>query len=324
MFQWLNPFPILCNYYITTRCNAKCSFCDIYRKKKIDANLLQIETNLYDLKRLGITFIDFTGGEPLLHSDLPKILAKAKTMGFRTTITTNCILYPKMAKEIIGLIDLLHFSLDSINPSVHNKIRGVNCYQQVLKSIDIARQLNERPDILFTVTDQNIDQLPKLVKFAQTNQLMLLVNPVFEYFQNKKPLQKTLDIICDYTADPFVYINRGILRFMKKNGNDITNSRCRAVTTTIVISPDNKLLLPCYHRQHTQIPIQNNLYQLYRSKKIQNYKKMDGRFPFCQHCSISCYFDPSFAYGIDDYFLLSQLSKIKYGWDKYVRSWRQK
>jgi len=286
----------------------------------MDAEITQIDANLYDLKRLGITFIDFTGGEPLLHSDLPKILTSAKKMGFKTTITTNCILYPKRAYEIAGMVDLLHFSLDSINPFEHNKIRGVHCHDQVMKSFDIAKHLNERPDILFTVTDQNVNQLPNLVRFAQKNQLILLVNPAFEYFHNAKPEQKTLDTIHSFLTEPFVYINRGILRFMKKNGNDIHNPRCRAVTTTVVISPDNQLLLPCFHRQHTRIPIVNNLYSLSRSKKIQSFRKMEGRFSFCRHCSISCYFDPSFTYGIDDFFLLSQLSKLKYGWDKYIRS----
>ena len=109
----LSPYPLLCNYYITTKCNARCAFCDIYKKKGIHANLNDIKSNLHDLKKLGIRFIDFTGGEPLLHPYIHDILKCAKKMGFITTVTTNCILYPSHYRKIQGLVDLLHFSLDN-------------------------------------------------------------------------------------------------------------------------------------------------------------------------------------------------------------------
>ena len=37
--------------------------------------------NLRDLKRLGVRVVDFTGGEPLLHRQLPDLLREAKQLG---------------------------------------------------------------------------------------------------------------------------------------------------------------------------------------------------------------------------------------------------
>ena len=69
-------------------------------------------------------------------------------LGFITTVTTNSLLYPKKAKPLAGLIDMLHFSLDSFDQEQHDTMRGVACYESVLSSIDIALELGERPDIL--------------------------------------------------------------------------------------------------------------------------------------------------------------------------------
>ena len=87
--------PVLCNYYVTYRCNAKCSFCDIWEKPSPYITLESVSSNLPALKKLGVKVIDFTGGEPLLHRQMPEILQMAKEMGFITTLTTNALLYPK-------------------------------------------------------------------------------------------------------------------------------------------------------------------------------------------------------------------------------------
>jgi len=87
---------------------------------------------------LGVKVIDFTGGEPLLHRQLPELLAMAKELGFITTITTNTLLYPKRATQLAGLVDMLHFSLDAWEADLHNEMRGVNCYNSVMHSIEIA------------------------------------------------------------------------------------------------------------------------------------------------------------------------------------------
>ncbi len=89
--------PVLCNYYVTYRCNASCDFCDIWEKPSPYVTIDDVTQNLIDLKKLGVKVIDFTGGEPLLHRNLIDFLSEAKRLGFITTVTTNTLLYPKLA-----------------------------------------------------------------------------------------------------------------------------------------------------------------------------------------------------------------------------------
>ena len=56
--------PVLCNYYVTYRCNAKCAFCDIWEKPSPYITLVDVDRNLRDLKRLGVrgyTVLDARG-----------------------------------------------------------------------------------------------------------------------------------------------------------------------------------------------------------------------------------------------------------------------
>jgi len=323
--------PILLHYYITHRCNCRCSFCDIWKisaKKGDDAQLQDVLRNLRHARQLGVRFVDFTGGEPLLHDDLPQMLEEAKRIGLRTTVTSNGLLYPKSALELKGRVDLLHFSLDALDPQKHDAIRGRQTFASVMKSIDLARKLDETPDLLFTVNEDNLSEIKPLSEFARALGLMLIVNPVFSYAGFTAPEIKVLEVLDRYRATPFVYVNSAFHRLRRRGGNDIRAPRCRVVDSTIVISPDDKIVLPCWHFQQKGINVGrlqedtrergNRLEQIRQSRQWRYFQRRQGRFEFCQGCHLNCYFDPSFLYRMDDYFWTSLLAKSRYWWHKNI------
>lgn len=308
--------PVLCNYYLTYRCNAKCGFCDIWEIPSPYANLVTIEENLRSLKQLGVNVIDFTGGEPLLHRDLDKILGMAKGMGFITTITTNGLLYPKWAEKIAGKVDMLHFSLDYYDRDKHNEARGVDCYDHVIESIRIAKSLGERPDILFTVFEENVDEIgPVYEKICLPNNMMLLLNPVFDYNQVETGPSlsgSTLSLIEAWGRKPMIYLNQAFIQLRRDGGNKTENPICKAGSSTIVINPENKLVLPCYHLGIKEIEINSNLEELYRSEEVQKLIALEGRLPACEGCTINCYMQPSFAVEVNKYWFKALNSTLKY------------
>ena len=312
--------PVLCNYYLTYRCNAKCHFCDIWEKPSPYATETSVKENLRDLKRLGVKVIDFTGGEPLLHRQLPEFLSLAKKLGFITTVTTNTLLYPKYAQRLRGLVDMLHFSLDSPIREEHNASRGVACFDHFMESIQIARSLGEQPDILFTVTNQSIRHLPEVYHhISQKNGLILILNPVFEYNSVGEDLtQSIVQELRPWAKKSGVYLNEAFLTLRENGGNKTNAPICRAASTTIVISPENALLLPCYHLTHQSFPITGNLYDLYHQSEVQAAIKLEGRLPGCEGCTINCYMQPSFATQISRYFWEALPATIKYSLEKWV------
>ena len=315
---------LLCNYYLTYRCNAFCEFCHFGNHENFDgtpyAKLDDFKSNVKQLAELGVKFIDLTGGEPLLHKDIHLMAEFAKSFNMQTSITSNGLLYPKFADKLAGKINLLHFSLDSPDEEEHNKIRKVNCYNHVLKSLDIAKSIGEYPDILFTVTDETYLKLPRMHEIAQKAGLMLIVNPVFSYFGNPGLSVKALDYIEEYVNGKMdVYMNKGFIKLRRNGGNDINNPLCKAVSRVVVISPYNEIILPCYHFGNEKIIIDRPIKEIQESERLKYLRKMEGRFDFCRGCTVNCYFEPSFAFPTNSYALASLSSKFKYGYNKLVK-----
>lgn len=316
--------PVLLNYYVTYRCNARCGFCDIWERPSPYINMEQAAQNLRDARRLGVRVVDFTGGEPLLHRQIDTLLRMARELGFITTLTTNTLLYPKWADRLQGLVDMLHFSLDSPHKDEHNASRGVDCFDFLQDSIQLAVAKGERPDILFTVMEENVGQIEEVYEqFCRPHGLMLILNPVFGYNEVETggalspPTLKTLKT---WAKKPGVYLNEGFIGLRMDGGNQVQKPVCKAGSTTVVISPDNKLVLPCYHLGLQEIPIDNKLYEIHRSAEVQALIRQEGRLPACQGCVINCYMQPTFATHLSKYFWQALPSTLKY--NRYKGTWK--
>ena len=315
---------LLCNYYLTYRCNAYCEFCHFGVHENFKdtpyAKLEDFKSNVTQLAALGVRFIDLTGGEPLLHKEVHLFAEFAKSLGLQTSITTNTLLYPKFAEKLAGKINLLHFSLDSPDEEEHNRIRKVDCYNQIFKSIDVAKSLGEFSDILFTVTNDTYKKLPRMHEIAAKNNLVLLVNPVFSYFGNPGLTDEAVEYVDEYcNGKSDIYLNKGFMKLRLDGGNDINKPKCKAVSRVVVISPYNEIILPCYHFENERIKIDRPIKEIRKSEKIKYFKKMEGRFDFCSGCTVNCYFEPSFAFPTNLYSVASLTSKFKYSYQKLIK-----
>jgi MoaA/NifB/PqqE/SkfB family radical SAM enzyme len=325
--------PILANYYLTYKCNSRCVYCDIPVKPenipiKETAPELIIE-NLAALKRLGVKVIDFTGGEPLIYRHLPQVMRAAKEMGFFTSLANTGTLYPRMAHELRGLVDDLKFSLSTTDPEEYRKERGIHGYQKAIDSIKLAKSLGEQPSIIATATPESIGQMEKVIKFAQELGVVVLLGPVFDFCDNELLHAQGIAEIKRLGEMDNVCVNWAFLEFYLNGGNQIAKPRCRAISSTIVVSPDDHLLLPCYHMNDERLKIKHedgrsNLDEIWHSMQVQEKRKKEGTWGFCQGCTIWCYFETSFLWPPDKYFFLNLKSKARWGTEKFKQFARTK
>jgi MoaA/NifB/PqqE/SkfB family radical SAM enzyme len=307
--------PLVANYYLTYRCNARCHFCDIWSLEPgQEASFESISKNLHDLKRLGVKYVDFTGGEPLLRSDVAQIYQEAKSLGFVTSMTTNTILYPKKAHDIRGMIDFLNFSLDGPDSDTHDQSRGVKIFETLVESVKLALELGEYPVLNHTVTAQNYGQIPEIARLGEDLNVRVWLNPAFtahsNYNDKKNPTPELVHAI-ESSAKKYKNLgyNKAALELIKDGGNNISSPRCKAVDAVIAISPNDELLLPCYHFAQQGVPINGKLYDLYKeSEVVEEFRRTQGMLSVCEGCTVWCYLIPSFFKGFDKYWLLNQVS----------------
>jgi MoaA/NifB/PqqE/SkfB family radical SAM enzyme len=308
--------PFSCLYFVTYKCNSQCGYCNIWRNPALNdirqARFIDAEQNIKDLKRIGVKLIDFTGGEPLLNNDLPQMLQTAKEQGLSVNLSTNCLLYPEKADELKGNVDNLFFSLDTLSHEEYQKIRGIDGFDKVMESIEIAKGMNQNVCLLYTVTNENIKNIASLIEFSRKNKIRLYIKPCFSYFGNEALDKEHIKTITKYFWKPYIRMSLTHMNFHFHGGNTILHPSCKTGIATFDISPDNCILVPCFQNQKQKLPLHGDLFSLYNSSNwIEAFSNV-GRYPFCEHCSIECNFGLSYWNRLSEHFFLQNLTFLKY------------
>ncbi len=108
-----------------SRCNARCVMCDIWRTtESVRFTMQDLERQFGDIGDLGVEWVVFTGGEPLLNRDLFPMAMKLRSAGIRVTVLSSGLLLGRFARELAAHVDEVIVSLDGPR-GVHDRIRGV-------------------------------------------------------------------------------------------------------------------------------------------------------------------------------------------------------
>jgi MoaA/NifB/PqqE/SkfB family radical SAM enzyme len=135
-----NPYiPLLSQVVVTRKCNLSCGYCNEYDKVSppVDTDLLM--RYIDHLAALGTCIITFTGGEPLLHPDLDKLIARVVSHNMVcTSITNGFLLTPQWVERLnkSGL-ELLQVSVDNLEPNDSSQ-KSFNLLKKKLGVLDKA------------------------------------------------------------------------------------------------------------------------------------------------------------------------------------------
>ncbi|MBI3287968.1 MAG: radical SAM protein [Elusimicrobia bacterium] len=153
-------------------CNNACVFCSQGESRE---PFPSAENPLSQLARLGdrLDFdgcIAIVGGEPTLHDDLPRWIAKSKSLAARVVLQTNGrrLAYPGYAQS------LRHAGLDACDISLHGCTAAMHDYHtsspgsctQTLLGIQQARAAGLEIGVTTVVTRSNFRHLEAIVRLA--------------------------------------------------------------------------------------------------------------------------------------------------------------
>lgn len=113
-----NDHPILAQIIPTRRCNLACTYCNEYDKVSPPVPAEEMLRRIDKLGALGTGIITFSGGEPMLHPDLDRLIRRVRDNGAIATVITNgYLLTPARIKQLnkAGL-DYLQISIDNVQP----------------------------------------------------------------------------------------------------------------------------------------------------------------------------------------------------------------
>jgi len=180
--QSLKKYPKVIQFPITFRCNSRCVMCNVWKMDhKNEMSMDEIARYMKDSIFKEVESVGINGGEPLLVSNLPKIVEQVLTLPRikNLNIISNGYNKESILDRTENIYSLcrekniqfhLSISLDGYGQA-HDRVRGVkNAFKKTTQTIDHVLKKKERYcdsiDIGCTVVKQNVDFLAELDTFA--------------------------------------------------------------------------------------------------------------------------------------------------------------
>ena len=173
--------PILVIYDVTKLCNQRCLMCNIWKTESCDMDFEQLEEEVKKLSKFGVRYVFIQGGEPLIRKDIIEVVDLFLKYHIKPTIITNGILLtPELASEIAKRRCNLAISIDSMNPELFAKLRGVDSLQRVLDNIEGIYKMERKGNWSITTTVTGLTKftdIKALEQYASDHNFMYAIRP---------------------------------------------------------------------------------------------------------------------------------------------------
>jgi MoaA/NifB/PqqE/SkfB family radical SAM enzyme len=173
------PSPRTCLLTVTNSCCLQCKMCRLWQLDTRDE-----EVSIEDCKKFVDSLsqcgahpleVHLIGGESLLKKGILELISHIASRGCRTVITSSG--YPideKMAQALIGSgLSMLNISLESLNPKVHNALRGKDdCFERAMKAIEYCgnhKKGNFKLGLNTIILAQNLEDILSLTRWVNDN-----------------------------------------------------------------------------------------------------------------------------------------------------------
>jgi len=307
------PFclPTVVHFAPTLRCNLRCNYCDIWKEGKINNELTtqQWKKFLKDLHCwLGKSHIGITGGEPLLRKDIIELLEYMIKLKLKVSLTTNGIFLNQEIIDKLSRINIfnINISLESIDPKIHDSLRGEGTFKKTFENIIKLKQaLNKNNSktllvIETTLTSKNIRATKELFDFCKRNKLKIHFGNVVEKLQvdyqgdfngesefkptNVSKINETISFLIMHKSDIIVNSTSELRMIRDYYLGKKISFKCAANVRNLFVSSDGSVKL-CQYMLSVGNINQKNVNKVWYSKKADNMRKT------MKKCNKICQFD---------------------------------
>lgn len=314
----IKPKSFILQWHITERCNWHCRHC--YQeddKLPPDLNLEQLflifNQYLFLIKKWQISpaeaRLNITGGEPLIRKDFFKLVEKISQYShlFRWGILSNGSLLDENNVLKLKKADLRTFqvSLEGMEKN-NDQVRGKGTFKKTISAIKILTGAGIRVVVSLTLTKKNMDDVPVLAKLCDKLGVEALGTRRLLPWGRGKTMKE--GVLQPRELRNFYLKVKEINKKLAEEGkrfrivlgcesgifnkelpiNSLSNMKpsfCAVTQGRIITIMANADILPC-----RRFPIvvgnalKKNIYEVFYSKKMQEFRSLDKLHPFCREC----------------------------------------
>jgi pyruvate formate lyase activating enzyme len=182
----------------TPGCNLRCPFCHNWRivvDPKPPFLHEAAALKILESRKKYVDAVVVTGGEPTMHKELPKFLAKLKKRGFMVKLDTNGF-YPEVLEECLPYVD--YVALDVKTSLEKYKQLGTKDTVGLMRTVEILKTGKVPYEFRTTVvpefvTAEDVKCIGEMVKGAKTH--------AFQQFVPQETLDKKFEGVKPYAPE---------------------------------------------------------------------------------------------------------------------------
>lgn len=291
-------------WMITRKCNYRCRGCNVWQEQ--DQNELsssEIKKGLDILKDLGVMEIVLSGGNPLLRQDADEIIEYASKL-FITTVYDNGSMAARKIKALRNA-DFVAISIDSLNPTKNDFIRGVKgAWKQAMNTVWELQKEGIRVGVAPTISQANMNEIVELTTwFLKKNIPVWYSLYSYDTCQSRQQLfkiGKQSDEFAITDMEGMVNLCDSISELKKKSGLVLITDKILDAVKTLYA--ENRRTWKCKALQnfliidhlgrvagcHLRDPVGSifDLPDVWNSKRLDNLRES---YNHCTHCTYLCY-----------------------------------
>lgn len=167
--------PNMMSFAVNDVCNVTCSHCSFFNavedRDRSVLSVTQAQKLIGEAQELGVSVINFVGGEPLLRPDLPDLIRAVDKDLSTTVLFTNGWHLAERAHQLkqAGL-DSIYVSLDAATAEQHDRLRQKpGLFQQALQGIQQAKKCGFSVGIATTLTPESYQagELERMIELGK-------------------------------------------------------------------------------------------------------------------------------------------------------------
>ena len=251
--------PLLAQVVVTRRCNLACGYCneyDDFSPPVPTKDLLAWVDHLAALKTASITF---TGGEPLLHPDLDKVIRAARNHGMIVTMITNGFKLSLKWIERLNAAGLqgMQISIDNLKPD-EISMKSLSSVERKLALLSKHAKFKVNVNSVLGVTGEHTQDVVTVAETAAKYGLQHSVGVLHDHTGMLKPLSATqMDAYAQVTKiSPSVVHSLNYWLFQKNLMHGQANDwKCRAGARYLYVAEDGLVHWCSQQRGYPGIPL---------------------------------------------------------------------
>jgi len=251
--------PLLAQVVVTRRCNLACGYCNEYDDFSPPVPLADLLARVDHLAGLKTASITFTGGEPLLHPDLDKVIRAARNHGMIVTMITNGFRLTRAWIDRLNAAGLqgMQVSIDNLKPD-DISMKSLHSVEGKLELLSKHARFKVNVNSVLGVTGERTQDVVTVAETAAKYGLQHSVGVLHDHTGTLKPLSpEQMDAYAKVTKiSPSMVHSLNYWLFQKNLMHGQPNDwKCRAGARYLYVAEDGKVHWCSQQRGYPGIPV---------------------------------------------------------------------